>query len=458
MTLRVKAVERFVVNVPFRDRCKPWNEILIGQFGVIEICRVITNAADIVGYGETLLHYTWERVSDRSVERVVGTNPAEHLADDGLGAGLQMALFDAVGKALAVPMHRLLTLPLVREWCPIAWWNTKMPPEVLAGEAADAVAEGYLAHKFKARPWFDVFEQVDAISAVTPATYRLNPDWNGMLIDVGEATRVLTELDENDRIGVYETPIPLTEPGGGADVAGYRTLRSRVRHPLAEHFDRRLFPVLVRDDALDTLVVQAGGVCGFLRDGELCAGSNKDFWLQIVGTGITTAFSLHLGAVLSHARCPLVTAMNTYADDLLVEPIEIRGGFARVPDAPGLGIVVDEEALDRLRMRPAEERPDAPDRANVGLARPFNPVLDGGRDSPYQIPYPRKLLSFALADGRVRHYAGIDQLWRDCLVHNATMPRQERGARLTVRDDDGSMEFDEMYRRAAIGPIWETRQ
>jgi hypothetical protein len=76
MNLRVKDVERIVLNVPFRERCRPWNEILVGQFGVIEICRVTTNAPDLVGYGETPVHYTWERVSDESVKRVVGRSPA----------------------------------------------------------------------------------------------------------------------------------------------------------------------------------------------------------------------------------------------------------------------------------------------------------------------------------------------------------------------------------------------
>jgi hypothetical protein len=35
------------------------------------------------------------------------------------------------------------------------------------------------------------------------------------------------------------------------------------------------------------------------------------------------------------------------------------------------------------------------------------------------------------------------------------MPRQERGARLHVREDDNSSEFDDLYRRAAAGPIWD---
>ena len=61
-------------------------------------------------------------------------------------------------------------------------------------------------------------------------------------------------------------------------------------------------------------------------------------WLQLVGTGITTAFTAHLGAVLPAAQWPAITCLNTYRDDLIREPLEIRRGHMRVPEAPGLGV------------------------------------------------------------------------------------------------------------------------
>ena len=95
----------------------------------------LTTDAGIIGYGETLPHYTWGRVTDEAVARVKGHNAADFLGDDTLGAGLQMAVYDAVGKALDVPLHRLCNLPRVREWVPLSWWNIDFPPEALAQEA-----------------------------------------------------------------------------------------------------------------------------------------------------------------------------------------------------------------------------------------------------------------------------------------------------------------------------------
>ncbi len=416
--LRIVEVERIVVDVPFRPRVRPWNALLVGQWRVSEITRVVTDAG-FVGYGETLPHYTWGRVTDEAVARVRGGNPADFLGDDSLGAGLQMALYDVVGQALGVPLYRLLPLPKVREWCPIAWWNTKASPEALAGEAVDAVAEGYTAHKFKARPWFDVYAQVEAIGAVTPPHYRLDLDWNGLLAHAGNAAPVLAALDRYEQVAIYESPIP------HADLEGYRQLRRQTTRPLAVHFDDPPFAVAQQQEICDGFVV-GGGVSRVLRAGALAAAFHKPFWLQLVGTGLTTALCAHLGAVLPFAQWPAVTCLNNYSDDLLAEPIEIRGGHMRVPEAPGLGVRVDEGALSRLRL-----------------------------DPPHTIDYPHQLLSVVWQGGRVVHFANIDQCWTDFQAGNN--PAQERGVTLEIHPDDGSPAWAELYARASRAPVRDQR-
>ena len=167
MSLKITDVERTTLCVPFTPRCEKWNAREVWNWKVVEICRVETDAG-FVGWGETLPHYTWGKVSDSSVDKVLGKNPADFLGDDSLGAGLQMALYDVVGKALGVPVYRLLNLPRVREWCPISWWTIDFPPEALAEEAKDALAAGYVAYKTKARPSFYCFQHIDSLRPVSP--------------------------------------------------------------------------------------------------------------------------------------------------------------------------------------------------------------------------------------------------------------------------------------------------
>ncbi len=416
--LRITEVERIVVDVPYRPRVLPWNALLVGQWRVSEIIRVVTDAG-FVGYGETLPHYTWGVVTDEAVERVKGRNAAELLGDDSLGAGLQMALYDVVGKALGVPAWRLFNLPQVREWVPIAWWNTKMGPEDLALEAQDAVREGYTAHKFKVRPWLDIYEQVAAVSAVTPPHYRIDVDWNEHLVHAGNALPVLTELDRMEKVAIYESPIMHD------DVEGYRKLRGQVVKPIAVHFGTPPFPTVIRDEAVDGFVV-GGGVSAVLQHGLLASAFRKPFWLQLVGTGLTTVLSAHLGAVLPYAQWPAISCLNIYSDDLLVDPLTIQGGYLRVPDGPGLGIEIDEAALGRLRMSP-----------------------------PHWVDYPRQILSVVWPGGRVMHYTSMDQCWADFRAGN--QPAQERGVQLEMHPDDGSPAWADLYARANRAPVRDRR-
>lgn len=435
--LRVTGAERVTLNVPFRPRIADWNELLVHQWQVVELIRLTTDDPEIIGWGETLPYYTWGRVSEEAIARVTGARLFDLLGDDTLGAGLQMAIYDAAGKAAGVPVHRLFNLPVIRRACPIAWWNHDMPAEILADEAADAITEGYIAHKMKARPWIDLFEQVDAISGATPPHYRIDMDWNDTLLGVGNAARILGELDAYERVALYEGPIPQR------DIEGYQALRRKVSKPLAIHFGHPPFAMSVRAEMCDGFVV-SGGVSSVLNQGLLAAAFDKAIFLQMVGTGLTTAMMTHLGAVLPSARWPAVTCLNNFSDDLLASPLTFQAGYVRVPDGPGLGITVDEEAITRFQV-------------------PDNPTAPA-----FRLPRRSSILTLTRPGDRVTHYAAMwrstlmddekrpatdvgPQLWDDFLAGN--QPVDERGVRLTFRHDDGSPEWRDLYERAVRGPV-----
>jgi len=417
--LRIKEIERITLRVPFTPRVRQWNALLAWQWQIVEVIRVITDDGT-VGYGETLPHYTWGRVPDAAIARAQGRNPVELLGDDTLGAGLQMALYDVVGKALGVPVHRLFNLPKVRDWCPIAWWNTKMGPQDLAAEAQDAVKQGYIYHKFKARPFICVYEQVEAVSAVTPPHYRLDIDWNEQLRDVGTATPVLQKLETYERVAIFEGPIPQ------ADGEGLRALRRKITHPIALHFGVPPFPTAVREAVCDGFVI-SGGVAGVLREGALAHAFAKPCWLQMVGVGLVTALSAHLGAVLPAAQWPTITCLNNYSDSLLTTPLTISGGYLQVPDGPGLGVEVNEAALSHYKMEP-----------------------------PYQAPEERYIATVSWPGGRVIHFANIRHQCRPWFLAG-NGPAQEPGVRLAVWWEDGTPEWADLYQRVQSAPVHEQR-
>ena len=410
MAIKIMDVERITVHVPFTPRVRVSCRREQYQWDISEVLRVPTDVPDIVGWGETMPHYTWGRVSDEAIERVKGKPAAQFLGDDSVGAGLQMAIYDLLGKANGVPVHKLLNLAKVRDWCPIAWWNVDMPPAEFAGEAAEAVKRGYTSHKIKGRPWWDIYAQVEAVRDAVPDYYHLEIDWNQMLTNVSNAVPVLQRLDTYPIVSIYESPIKQ------GDVEGNLQLRKKIARPIAHHFGTPPLPTVVRDEVCDGFVI-GGGISTVLQQGIKAAGFDKPFFLQIVGTGITTALSVQLGAVLSHAQWPAVNCMNLYEHDLLAEPLTIQGGYVRTPDGPGLGIEVDDEALSKYRMEP-----------------------------PYEHPAQRLLLAVVWPDNHKRYYANIGQVWRD--AQNGNMPIHEAGSRLEYVDNDGSSDWDELQKRA----------
>jgi len=63
--------------------------------------------------------------------------------NDQLGAGLQMALFDAVAKASDVPVYRLLG-PKHRDRAFISWWDLDMAGDDWVLECGEALAQATL--------------------------------------------------------------------------------------------------------------------------------------------------------------------------------------------------------------------------------------------------------------------------------------------------------------------------
>jgi L-alanine-DL-glutamate epimerase-like enolase superfamily enzyme len=419
MNLKLTGLDRWILRVPFAPEIAEWNDLLVWQWQIVELVRLRTDSPSVFGWGESLPHYSWGRTPDDIDDRLKGRNPAELLWYADLGPSVNMALFDLMGRACEVPAHRLMGDRQVRDRCPISWWNTKAPPEVLGNQAKLAAANGYASQKIKARPWFDLDAQIDAISAATPEHFRIDADWNEFLRDAGTAAPVLSMLDAKPKVMLYETPIP------HADLQGNRLLRTQCRKPIVHHWGAEPFPQQIRAEACDGFVVTWDHCGGIMKQGRLCAEFNRPFFLQIVGPGLTTAYAAHLGSVLTHARWPMITCLNTWADDLIREPLRIEHGDVIVPSGVGLGVEPDLDRIESMRM-----------------------------DPPYDIPESRRLLTVTWASGRSVTFAGIDQMWEDfALGHH---PAQEPNVRLHVYRDDGSDAWNQRYRRAQVAPLYET--
>ena len=315
----------------------------------------------VIGYGES------PEDESGNIERILGRNPFAFVQDEAVGFGLQMALFDATGKAVGVPAYQLIG-DKVRDRCPISWWAIDMPPEDWVAEAVESVERGYTSIKLKARPWWDIFAQVDALSQAVPENYQFYIDFNAFLLTKDFAISVLKHLDACPNVAFYESPFWLR-----TDIEGAKCLQNEVGNPIIDHFRE----TYLHCGAGDGFVV-GGGATEVRRKGALCASFDKPFWLQMVGSGITTAYAVHIGAVQTHARLPAITAHELWEHDLLQERLEVENGSIAVPEAPGLGIEVDESALERYRVEPDAPTPQDLFRRQRRVCRVHIPNADGG--------------------------------------------------------------------------------
>ena len=390
--LTVARIERVTVKLPFRE--VPGRNMAreIPHWAWAEVFAVHLHSGH-VGHGENLLYYTWGASGDDAVKRALGKNAAELMWDDSLGAGLQMALFDAVARANEVPVHRLLGRQVHRR-TPLAWWNIDTSPEDMAAECREAYKQGYRSYKTKGRPWFDVWAQVEAVAKAVPAEFKLALDFNDTLLDAARGIPILKELEKYPQVGIWETPIFQN------DIKGNQAIRKATRVPVAMHYGTPPPLTALKEEVCDGFLI-GGGASRLLQQGAVAAMADKPFWLQIVGAGLTAAFSLHFGAVLSHATWPAVNCHQLYTHTLLTKPITVTDGFAAVPDQPGLGYEVDPDALARFRVAahrdPLARRAQAllrqhrPGQLHAQLRPPGkDALLRARRDHP---PRPRRRLA-----------------------------------------------------------------
>lgn len=338
--MKIERVERMMVRVPFHPSHVAPMGRASGDWSLVELCRVTTDSGE-TGWGETIVHYTWAKVTDATADSVLGRNPFSLLWDDTLGAGLQMALWDLCGKAAGVPAYQLLGRK-VRDECPLSYWCMDMAPEEWAAEAQRALSLGYTSLKLKARPWWDLVAQLEALAAVIPPHFHLDLDFNDTLCNAAKAVPYLKRLERFPNVTFFESPIPQR------DVAGGRALKQHIGTPIAHHFGSPPIMTALEEGVCDGFVL-CGGAQRVAREAATAAHAEKPFWLQLVGTGLTTAWALHQGAVYTHAQWPAITCSEIYTDDLITEPLAVRDGYVRVPEAPGLGVTLDEEAVERLR-------------------------------------------------------------------------------------------------------------
>jgi L-alanine-DL-glutamate epimerase-like enolase superfamily enzyme len=147
------------------------------------------------------------------------------------------------------------------------------------------------------------------------------------------------------------------EPFPPEDIDRYVSLRRRLRVPLAageNEFGVQGFRELLRAGAIDIVQADAcrtGGISEVMRIAAMAAGLGLRVAPHTWSDAVSLVANAHVVAALPHGLTVEVDQTGSpFIEELLAEPLAIADGYLHLSDAPGLGIELDQAALDRLTV------------------------------------------------------------------------------------------------------------
>jgi muconate cycloisomerase len=263
-------------------------------------------------------------------------------------SAVEMAMYDILGKKWGVPVYQLLG-GLYRNKAILSAGANSMDPERDAELAMNAVKEGCKLIKMKVGA---VDSKID-IERVKAVRKNIGLDIN-LIIDVNgawsaeEATKIIKQIEDYNVI--VEQPVPR------GDDRGLRKIRSHVNTPIM--LDESVF---TPQDALNAIINETGDIFsikiskagGLYRAKKIAAIAESAGIPCYVGAmeeiGVGMAAGLHFIMSTKNVKYGCELRPN-YSQDIVKPNIKVEQGYVYVPEGPGLGINLNEEALRKYRV------------------------------------------------------------------------------------------------------------
>ena len=266
-------------------------------------------------------------------------------------AGVNIALWDILGKTRDKPIYELLGGPLntrFRAYCSILFGDTPQETYDLAREFADM---GFTAIKFG---WGPMGSDQETDIALVREARRGAGDGVDVLIDAGQVWDWETALCRAKLFAEFQ-PFWLEEPLNPEDISGYSCLAAESPIPIAAgEVEARLvdFDKLI-EAGLDWMQPDPGrcGISTFVEVGRIAHKKHKKVVNHSFKSGITIAASLHaLSTVPDAEMFEFCMAGSPLRHELTHESFELEDGFVTLPEGPGLGVSINEATVEKYRV------------------------------------------------------------------------------------------------------------
>lgn len=276
-------------------------------------------------------------------------------------AGIDMAVWDACGKAAGLPLWRLFGGRVHEALPAIASMHVNRATiEEGAAEVAGHIARGFKGAKLGfgkrglSRVGQDPGHDVDYVRAVRQAA---GPAAR-LMVDIGNGVRwdAATAIATIRRFEAFAIDW-VEEPLHPHDLDGLARLRAAVTTRIAtgeREWTVAGYARLIRTGLVDVLGVdpaRAEGITGFRKVAALAEAARIAVNAHAWSTAVTSAASLHLSVASPAARLfELKPLENPMQHELVETPIWHRDGLVRPPEGPGLGVEPRAACIDTYRL------------------------------------------------------------------------------------------------------------
>jgi muconate cycloisomerase len=268
----------------------------------------------------------------------------------GAHSAVEVALLDLAGQAAGVPVVDLIGGAVRREVAPM-WLLGNPTPEQDIAEAHSKRAEGFGFFKLKigTKPVETEIAGTMALRSALGATTPLCADANCGL-SLADARRYVEETRDAGLMFV-EQPLAHDDLGGLAKL----TRISPV--PIgADEGIHSLSDIEAHERAgaggVSLKLIKLGGMSAAVEAAQLCArlGLAVNVAAKIAESSIASAAAIHLACAAPNVDWGVSLTHFYLAEDVARATPAISDGVVALPTKPGLGIEVDEAAVERFRV------------------------------------------------------------------------------------------------------------
>jgi o-succinylbenzoate synthase len=370
--MRIADLKVYPVSVPCRTDIPFFATTLETMTSIDFVFVEILTDAGVEGIGEAPTIDTWSEGQTASVfvleevfkPALVGKDPFDveainHKLDSVMKgyaiakASIDMALYDLQGKALGVPVYRLLG-GKCRERVAISRSVGIAKIEEVVGWARRHVEMGSTTIKLKTG--IDAEHDVAAVRAVRREfgeELRIKIDANQGYREPKTAIRAIRRMEE---YGLYLAEQPVL----GWDLNGMAAVRAAVDTPVVA--DESLWGLedvqrVIEKKAADVFCIYISKAGGITKNKKVAHAAESAAVPCILGgmgeLGVGTAANLHFAISTPNVQYPsdLYIPPTLAQQDIIREAHRFEGDQASVPEEPGLGVTLDRGKLERYGVR-----------------------------------------------------------------------------------------------------------